>query len=187
MGKVFKKKEKPEIEKEDKLSIGDRFWMTLRAELPAPLNAKCQPLWFIGLAFLVASVVLAIIPSLRSMAPFALMLSLLIFIFAYMRRREMVFDGYDEYYFKVLDYTYLMKRQRNKGTPTGIMLLGVEGTMENPVQNEIYHVAVDGTTNVPELGCLLKVYVPKTAVVSYYGNRKYFSKVFAYDVEDYDY
>ena len=183
MANKKRKKERTKVDTEDKLSLGDRIRMTLRSELPAPLEAKCQPLMFIGIAFLVAAIVFLIISSLRSMAPFALFVSILIFIFAYMRRAEMVFTGYDEYYFKTLDYTYLMKRQKS---PSGIVLLGVEGPEGTHVENEIYHVAAEGANSLPELGCLLKVYVPKDAVVSSYANRKYFSKVFAYDVEAYD-
>ena len=181
----MKKKKTAKVKDSEKLSISDRFWATLKTELPPPLDAKCQPLVYIALAFFVAAIVLTIISSLRSMAPFALMLSLLIAVFAYMRRSEMVFAGYDEYLFKVLDYTYLTKRQKQKGTPTGIMLLGVEGTADNPVMNELYHVAVDNTGTIPEPGSILKVYVPKGAVVTNYGNRKYFSRVFAYDVDEY--
>lgn len=187
MAKLFKKKEKTQVDQEEKISMGDRFWLTLRTALPAPLDAKCQPLMYIGLAFFAAAIVLVIIPSMRTMAPFALMISLLLFIFTFMRRYEMVFTGYDEYYFKTLDYTYLMKRQKDKGTPTGIMLLGVEGTEENPVKDQIYHVAVDNASSIPDIGCLLKVYVPKGAVVSNYGGKKYFSRVFAYEVEEYEY
>lgn len=184
MAKLFKpKKEAP---KEEKMSISDKFWAAIKTELPPPLEAKCQPLIYIGLAFFVAALVLVIIPSLRTMAPFSLLLSLLLFAFAYMRRSEFVFSGYDEYYFKTLEYTYLLKRQRDKGNPTGIMLLGVSGPEGTHVENEIFHVAVDSANNIPDLGCLLKVYVPKSAIVSVYGNRKFFSRVFAYDIEEYD-
>jgi len=168
------KKEKsssPEI----KISPAD----ILRAKLPTPLEAKCSPLLHIGLVFLVVALVQAFVSSMRTMAPFSLLIGLGLVILAFIRKRDMLLTGYDEYIFRTIDYTYLVKHQRR---PTGIVLLGEEG----PVESEIYHVAVENPSNIPPLNCKLKVYVPKNATQGIYASRKYFSRVYAYTVEEWD-
>lgn len=155
-----------------------RFRRVVGTKLPPPLEKMCQPLIYIGAAFITAAIVQAIMPSLRSLSPFAAILGILILCFGYLRKREMVLGGYDEYVFKTLDYTYLTRYGKN---PTGVLLIKTD---EESGIRELYHIAVTGKDNVPPLDWKIRVYVPKNAVLSEYNGRKHFSSVFGYQAEE---
>lgn len=155
-----------------------RFERVVGTKLPPALEKMCQPLIYIGAAFLTAALVQAIMPSLRSLSPFAAILGVLILCFGYLKKREMVLGGYDEYLFKTLDYTYLTRYGK---TPTGVLLIKTD---EENGARDLYHIAVTGKDNVPPLDWIIRVYVPKNAMLSEYNGRKHFSSVYGYQVEE---
>ena len=169
---MSKKTKKNEKAKEN------RFVRVLGTKLPPALEKTCQPLFYIGAALMSAALVQVLAPSLRSLSPFAAFLGLILLVFAYMKKREMVMTGYNEYVFTTLNYTFLTKHGK---TPTGVLLID---TTQRPEERELYHIAVSGNDNVPPLDWKIRVYVPKNAMIAEYNGRKHFSSVYGYQVEE---
>lgn len=172
------KKVKKKAAKKTHRNGESRFRRVMGTKLPPALEKMCQPLVYIGAAFITAAIVQAIMPSLRSLSPFAAILGILILCFGYLKKREMVLRGYDEYLFKTLDYTYLTRYGKN---PTGVLLIKTD---EESGARDLYHIAVTGKDNVPPLDWIIRVYVPKDAMLSEYNGRKHFSAVYGYQAEE---
>jgi hypothetical protein len=152
------------------------FKKVMRTKLPKSLESICQPFWLIGAAFLSAAVVQAIMPSLRRLAPLTLLIALIVFAYAFLRKREIVVKGYDEFIFKVIDYSYLTRFGKK---PTGLLLLG---PFDRETDKEIYHISLFGKEAIPPTDWLIRVYVPKDAVVAEFQGRKYFSSYYGFQI-----
>lgn len=177
------KKEKKRKVKKEKSRLGLRA--ILKAPLPPAIMSRITPLMTTGLGLILASFILIFIKPIRTTAPFFAMLGLVIIGFAIWQKRDALTKGYDEYIFKVVDYTYISPIVTKFNHPTGMLLLKKEE--DSAVGNNIYHVATSGKTrNLPPIDWLIRVYVPKGSEAVPYGDRKYFPVVYGYAIEGED-
>lgn len=180
-----KKKEKKEKAKKKRLTLKQ----LLATRLPAAIESNINPLLTVGTGVLLSSILIFIIPSFRSTSPLFLLLGAVITGYALWQKADVIKKGYEEYIFKVVDYTYLGNLLTKYRTPTGMLLLMKDEEGNDIIENDgnMYHVAVSGKEKVlPPIDWLIRVYVPKGSMAAQYGDKKYFPTVYGYRIEGED-
>lgn len=150
--------------------------------LPPAITARITPLLLIGAIGVVLTLVTLIWASVRGIAPFFGIITLVILGYATWLRYDVVSKGYKEILFKVIDYTYLTSISKS---PTGMLL--VKKYPDDADDRGNYHVAVSGKEDMPPIGWLVKVYVPQNMEPSEYNGRRFFPTVFGYKLEGEDF
>lgn len=181
----MKRKNKAPKKKEKRGRIGIKD--IIKADLPAAISSNTTPLLAVGGVVMLIGVMLLIIPSYRRTAPLFLVLGIAISGYSIWVRYDVLKRGYDEYLFKVVDYTYIAASVLTKyRSPTGMLLLKKDDN-GNTNDGNMYHVAVSGKTrNLPPIDWIIRVYVPKGMKAAQYGDRKYFPTVYGYRIEGED-
>lgn len=174
----MKKKEK---KKRIRLSLKEIF----KAPLPSAIMARISPLFGLGVAALIMAVIVLIIPSIRGISPLFLVLGLIMAGYAVWLKADVIKHGYEEYIFKVVDYTYISPFATRKATPTGMLL--IKKDEPDVEEGNLYHVSTSGKNGtLPPIDWLVRVYVPEGSVAAEYGDRKYFPIVYGYKIEGED-
>lgn len=174
----MRKKEKaPKI----KLSIKEIF----KTELPAAIMSRITPLFGLGVAALIMALLVLLIPSVRRTSPLFFVLGAIMAGYAVWLKADVIRHGYEEYVFKVIDYTYITPIVTKRSNPSGMLLLKPDE--DDDKNSNLYHVSTSGKNGtLPPIDWLIRVYVPKGSVASEYGDRKYFPIVYGYKIEGED-
>lgn len=160
--------------------------MLLTAQLPEAISGRINPILAMGCAAVIAAVITLPFAALRRAAPLLAVIGSLVIIYALWQKAEVLRNGYDEYLFKVIDYTYIAPIRTSFISPTGMLLLNRTEGFEH--DQNTYHVAIAGkaTQGLPPVDWIIRVYVPKGSVAASFGDRKYFPVVYGYRIEGED-
>lgn len=154
----------------------------IRTRLPSAISSRLMPMLSFGCAALIFAVIVCFIPSVRKGAPLIAVMGMVAAAYSLWQKAEVLKTGYDEYLFKVVDYTYWTPVISRISKPTGMILLNkTPGIQED---QQMYHVAVAGKANsLPPIDWIIRVYVPKGIQAADYGDTKYFPVVYGYKIE----
>lgn len=156
----------------------------LTAKLPSAIMDRISPLLGFGLAALIFTLVILTIPSVRRSAPLFAALGVVVTAYSLWQKADVLKRGYDEYLFKVIDYSYMAPLVTKRTMPTGLVLIKKD---EDDSAANIYHIAVSGSRKLlPPLDWIIRVYVPKGMEAAVYGDKKYFPVVYGYRIEGED-
>ena len=157
----------------------------LSANLPDAISARIVPFFGMGGAALVIAALLLPFSGVRRMSLFFAAFGAIATAYALWQKADVIRRGYDEYLFKVVDYTYLVPMPAmfsKMVSPTGMLLLNKTPGIEE--DQSVYHVAAYGKAKgLPPLDWIIRVYVPKGSRAAVYSDRKYFPTVYGYKLE----
>ena len=148
----------------------------IRTELPSPIEKRQNIFLGIGTALLLtAPLTLPIYHEPVLMIMF-IVLGVVYVAYALCSRSRIIKGGYETQVFRVYDYTYSCRFARS---PSGMLIRPVGG-------NEClkYHLAVTSQCGLPEIGSIVRVYVPKSVKPKAYGDRYYYPVVLGYEITE---
>ena len=148
----------------------------IKAELPSSITKRIDGMLGAGVAMLlIAPLTLLVYHSLAILLMF-MALGFVYTAYSLYRKLLIIREGYKTYLFRVYDYTYVSRSMRS---PTGMLMRPMEGDFF-----EKYHLAVNTKCGLPELGSVIRVYVPGSVKTEIYGDRHYYPQVLGYEVAD---
>ena len=105
--------------------------------------------------------------------------ALVLFVLGLRKKMKIIAIGYKEVVLRANEYTFLRRRMADDGTPTGVLL----SPMNNEGPEKRYHLALR-PDNIPKIGSIVHIYVPKNVKEARYENRFYFPIVYDYIEEE---
>ena len=148
----------------------------IETELPEPITKRMDSILGMGVAMmLTAPLTMLLYRTIVIMVMF-MATGILCISYALCSKLRIIREGYKTRLFRVYDYTFISRRMRS---PTGMLMRPIEGNYFAK-----YHLAVNTKCGLPELGSVVKVYVPGTVTINSYGDRHYYPQVLGYEVVD---
>lgn len=148
----------------------------IRTELPSPIAKREERILGLGTAMILTAPLMIPICHQRLLVVMFMTLGMLYIAYALCGKSRIIKEGYKAHVFRVYDYTYLSRMDRS---PSGMLMRSVE---ENCCIK--YHLAYDRGCGLPEIGSVIKVYVPEPSMPRSYGERWYYPIVLGYEIAE---
>jgi len=145
----------------------------MKTKLPEPLAKRYWHMLNMGVAVSSVSLIVLQIYQSRSLTAAYLILGAICVVTALGIKVKIVNAGYVTRQFRIYDYTYVTRKARS---PSGMLMRSIDGDWRIK-----YHLAVSDRCGLPELGSVIRVYVPESAKLESYGDRYYYPVVFGYE------